>query len=47
MGYNGYEAGHAERRVAEVLQHFKAVSERLRTDLERLPGYGSSSVATM
>lgn len=35
-GYNGYEAGHAERRVAEeALQHFKAVSERLRTDLER------------
>ena len=35
-GYNGYEAGHAERRVSEeALQHFKAVSERLRTDLER------------
>ena len=35
-GYNGYEAGHAERRVAEeALQHFKAVSERLRTDFER------------
>lgn len=35
-GFNGYEAGHAERRVAEeALQHFKAVSERLRTDLER------------
>lgn len=35
-GYNGYEAGHAERRVAEeALQHFKAVAERLRTDLER------------
>lgn len=35
-GYNGYEAGHAERRVAEeALQHFKAVSERLRTDLEK------------
>ena len=35
-GYNGYDAGHAERRVAdEALQHFKAVAERLRTDLER------------
>ncbi len=35
-GYNGYEAGHAERRVAEeALQHFKAVSERLRIDLEK------------
>ncbi len=35
-GFNGYEAGHAERRVAEeALQHFKAVAERLRTDLER------------
>ncbi|MBI1740847.1 MAG: hypothetical protein HYR57_08210 [Candidatus Koribacter versatilis] len=35
-GYNGYEAGHAERRVAEeALHHFKAVSERLRTDLEK------------
>jgi peptide chain release factor subunit 1 len=35
-GYNGYEAGHAERRVAEeALQHFKAVAERLRTDFER------------
>ena len=35
-GYNGYEAGHAERRVAEeALQHFKAVSERLRTDREK------------
>jgi peptide subunit release factor 1 (eRF1) len=35
-GYNGYEAGHAERRVAEeALQHFKAVSERLRNDLEK------------
>jgi peptide chain release factor subunit 1 len=35
-GYNGYEAGHAERRVAEeALQHFKAVAERLRTDLEK------------
>jgi peptide subunit release factor 1 (eRF1) len=35
-GYNGYEAGHAERRVAgEALQHFKAVSEHLRADLEK------------
>ena len=35
-GYNGYEGGHAERRVAEeALQHFKAVSERLRTDREK------------
>jgi len=35
-GYNGYEAGHAERRVAEeALQHFKAVSERLRANLEK------------
>ena len=35
-GYNGYEAGHAERRVAEeALQHFKSVSERLRVDFER------------
>lgn len=35
-GYNGYEAGHAERRVAEeALQHYKAVAERLRIDLEK------------
>ena len=35
-GYNGYEGGHAERRVAEeALQHFKSVSERLRTDFEK------------
>jgi peptide subunit release factor 1 (eRF1) len=35
-GYNGYEAGHAERRVSEeALAHFKAVAERLRVDLER------------
>jgi hypothetical protein len=35
-GYNGYEGGHAERRVAEeALHHFKAVSERLRTDREK------------
>lgn len=35
-GYNGYEAGHAERRVSEeALQHFKSVSERLRGDFEK------------
>jgi hypothetical protein len=35
-GYNGYEAGHAERRVAdEALQHFKSVADRLRLDLEK------------
>ncbi len=35
-GFNGYDAGHAERRVSEeALQHFKAVSERLRIDFER------------
>jgi len=35
-GYNGYEGGHAERRVSEeALQHFKSVSERLRTDFEK------------
>ena len=35
-GYNGYEGGHAERRVSEeALQHFKAVSERLRIDREK------------
>jgi peptide subunit release factor 1 (eRF1) len=35
-GYKGYEGGHAERRVSEeALQHFKAVSERLRTDREK------------
>jgi len=35
-GYNGYEAGHAERRVAdEALQHYKSVAERLRSDLEK------------
>lgn len=35
-GYNGYEAGHAERRVAEeALQHFKAVAERLRVNFEK------------
>ena len=35
-GYNGYEAGHAERRIAdEALQHFKGVAERLRSDREK------------
>jgi len=35
-GYNGYDAGHAERRVAEeVLQHYKAVSDRLLADFEK------------
>lgn len=35
-GYNGYEAGHAERRVAEeALQHFKAVSDRLLAGVEK------------
>jgi len=35
-GYSGYDAGHAERRVAdEALQHFKAVAERLRADHEK------------
>jgi peptide subunit release factor 1 (eRF1) len=34
-GYNGYEGGHAERRVSEeALQHFKAVSERLLAQFE-------------
>jgi len=35
-GYKGYDAGHAERRVAdEALQHFKAVSDRLLADFEK------------
>ena len=35
-GYNGYEGGHAERRVAEeALQHFKAVSDRLLANFEK------------
>jgi peptide subunit release factor 1 (eRF1) len=34
-GYNGYEGGHAERRVSEeALQHFKAISERLLAQFE-------------
>jgi peptide subunit release factor 1 (eRF1) len=34
--FDGYEAGHAERRVSEeALQHFKGVAERLRTDFEK------------
>ena len=35
-GFNGYDGGHAERRVAdEAAQHFKAVAERLRADHEK------------
>jgi peptide chain release factor subunit 1 len=35
-GYNGYDGGHAERRVSEeALQHFKGVAERLRIDFEK------------
>src|SRR5271154_6327465 len=35
-GFNGYDAGHAERHVAqEALQHFKSVSERLLADFEK------------
>jgi peptide chain release factor subunit 1 len=35
-GFAGYDAGHIERRVAnEAMQHYKAVAERLREDLER------------
>lgn len=35
-GYNGYDAGHAERRVAdEAMQHFKAAAERLLSDQEK------------
>lgn len=35
-GFKGYEAGHAERRVAEeALQHFKAVAERLLNEVEK------------
>jgi peptide chain release factor subunit 1 len=36
QGYNGYEGGHAERRVSEeALHHFKGVAERLRIDFEK------------
>ena len=35
-GYAGYDAGHAERRVAnEARQHYKAVADRLQEELER------------
>lgn len=35
-GYSGYDAGHAERRVAdEALQHFKAVADRLLSEFEK------------
>lgn len=35
-GFNGYDAGHAERRIAdEALQHFKSVAEYLRVGVEK------------
>jgi peptide subunit release factor 1 (eRF1) len=35
-GYQGYDAGHAERRISdEAMQHFKAVAERLRSGREK------------
>ena len=35
-GYAGYDGGHTERHVAnEAMQHFKAVAERLKEDVER------------
>jgi peptide subunit release factor 1 (eRF1) len=35
-GFNGYDAGHAERRVSdEALHHFKAVADRLQDELEK------------
>jgi len=35
-GYAGYDAGHAQRRVAnEARQHYKAVADRLQEELER------------
>jgi peptide subunit release factor 1 (eRF1) len=35
-GYAGYDAGHTERRVAnEAMQHFKAVAERMKEEVER------------
>jgi peptide subunit release factor 1 (eRF1) len=35
-GYAGYDGGHTERHVQnEAMQHFKAVAERLKEDLER------------
>jgi peptide chain release factor subunit 1 len=35
-GFNGYESGHAERRLAdEAIHHFKAVSERLLSEFEK------------
>lgn len=35
-GYQGYDAGHAERRISdEALQHFKAVAERLRSGRDK------------
>jgi peptide subunit release factor 1 (eRF1) len=35
-GYAGYDGGHTERHVQnEAMQHFKAIAERLKEDLER------------
>jgi peptide subunit release factor 1 (eRF1) len=35
-GFNGYDAGHAERHVAEeALQHFKTISDRLLAEYEK------------
>ena len=35
-GFNGYDAGHAERRIAEEAQHhFKMVADRLKDEFER------------
>ena len=35
-GFGGYDAGHAERRVAdEVMRHFKSVAERLKEEADR------------
>ena len=35
-GYAGYDAGHTERRVSnEYMQHYRAVAERMKEDLER------------
>ena len=35
-GFNGYDAGHAERRASdETTQHFKLIADRLREELEK------------
>lgn len=35
-GFNGYDAGHAERRLADdALHHFKTVADRLKDEFER------------